>query len=155
MSSEEKSMRRIWIPQAIAIVMLLWALNPENPYGYYILLRWVCCAVFAYLAIKAFAQEKEGWVWVLGVTAVVYNPILRIHLSREIWSVINIVTIIVAAVSVVVLKSATKDRNADLEALQSNGQNVSQQADHKKVSNTGDYQGYQIQGTGPRHHCST
>jgi hypothetical protein len=26
-------MKRIWIPQAIAAVMLLWALNPENPYG--------------------------------------------------------------------------------------------------------------------------
>ena len=101
-------MRRIWIPQAIAVVMLLWALNPENPYGYYILLRWVCCAAFAYLAIKAFAQEKEGWVWVLGVTAVVYNPVIRIHLTREIWSVINVVTIIVAAISVVVLKSATE-----------------------------------------------
>jgi len=103
-SNEERTMKRIWIPQVIAGVMLLWALNPENPYGYYILLRWVCCAAFAYLALKAFAQGKEGWVWVLGVTAVVYNPIIRIHLTREIWSVVNVVTIIIAAISVVVLK---------------------------------------------------
>ena len=101
-------MKKIWILQAIATAMLLWALNPENPYGYYILLRWVCCAIFAYLAIQAIAQEKQGWVWVLGVTAVVYNPIFRIHLTREIWSVINIASIIVAIASIFILRVEIK-----------------------------------------------
>jgi hypothetical protein len=80
--------------------MLLWALHPDNPYGYYILLRWVCCGVFAYLAFKAFAQEQQGWAWVLGITAGVYNPIIRVHLTREIWSVVNIITIGIAVASV-------------------------------------------------------
>lgn len=102
-------MKRIWIPQAIAAVMLLWALNPQNPYGYYILLRWVCCAVFAYLALKALAQEKEGWVWVLAIAAMVYNPVIRIHLTREIWSVINVATVVIAAWSVFVLKPDVMD----------------------------------------------
>ena len=53
--------------------MLLWALNPDYPYGYYILLRWVCCAAFAYLAVKALGQNQQGWVWVLGITAAVYT----------------------------------------------------------------------------------
>ena len=66
-------MRRIWVPQLLASLMLLWALNPENPYGYYILLRWVCCGVFAYLAFKALDQGHQGWVWVLGITAAVYK----------------------------------------------------------------------------------
>jgi hypothetical protein len=79
------------VPQLIACLMLGWALKPHNPYGYYILLRWVCCAVFAYLAFKAIAQEKQGWVWVLGITAVVYNPIIQVHLTREIWSIINLI----------------------------------------------------------------
>lgn len=100
-------MKRIWIPQAIAGVMLLWALNPENPYGYYILLRWVCCAAFTYLALKAHAQGKDGWVWVLGVMAVIYNPIIRIHLTREIWSVINIATLIPTVLSIYVVRAFT------------------------------------------------
>ena len=88
--------------------MLLWALNPENPYGYYILLRCVCCAAFAFLAIQALAQENQPWAWVLGVIAVVYNPIFRIHLTREIWSVVNIATIIVAVASIFILKARMK-----------------------------------------------
>ena len=98
-------MKKIWIPQAIVIPMLLWALNPMNPYGYYILLRWVCCAVFVYLAIQAWNIEKQGWVWILGVTAAIYNPILRIHSTREMWSVVNLVTIGLAVASIFVLKS--------------------------------------------------
>jgi hypothetical protein len=105
-SCPELEMKRIWIPQTIAAVMLLWALNPNNPYGYYILLRVVCCAVFAYLAIHAASQEKQGWMWILGGTAVIYNPIIRIHLTREIWSVVNVATIIVAAISVFILRSS-------------------------------------------------
>jgi hypothetical protein len=97
-------MRRIWVPQLLASLMLLWALNPENPYGYYILLRWVCCGVFAYLVFKALDQGHQGWVLVLGITAAVYNPIFKVHLTREIWSVVNVVTIGIAVASVFAIK---------------------------------------------------
>lgn len=100
--------------------MLLWALNPENPYGYYILLRWVCCAAFAYLAIQALAQEKGGWVWILGVTAVVYNPIIRIHLTRDIWSVINVATIAIAIASIFVLRVKTEKSEKNLNSTEIN-----------------------------------
>lgn len=103
-------MRRIWIPQLIASLMLPWALNPANPYGYYVLLRWVCSGAFAYLAFQALAQEKQGWVWVLGITAAVYNPIFRVHLTREIWSLLNVVTIGIAVASVFVLKASDEKR---------------------------------------------
>ena len=98
-------MKKIWIPQAIVIPMLLWALNPANPYGYYILLRWVCCAVFVYLAIQVWNLEKNGWVWILGVAAAIYNPILRVHSTWEMWSVVNLVTIGLVVASIFVLKS--------------------------------------------------
>ena len=106
-------MKRIWIPQVIAIVMLLWALYPENPYGYYILLRWVCCAAFAFLAFQALARDKTPWVWIFGVTAVVYNPLFRIHLTREIWSVVNLATIFIAAASIFVLTRKPKDKDSN------------------------------------------
>jgi len=97
---DKKVTKRIWQPQAVVSVMLLWALYPGNPYGYYTLLRLVCCGIFAYLAVQAIILKMQGWTWVLGITAVVYNPIIPIHLTRGIWSVVNIVTIGIAVVSI-------------------------------------------------------
>ena len=50
---KHRTYKRIWIPQVIAILMLMWAFCfPDNPYVYYSILRWVCCAVFTYLAFR-------------------------------------------------------------------------------------------------------
>ena len=98
-------MKKNWLPQAIVIPMLLWALIPVNPYGYYVLLRWICCAVFVYLAFRARDVNRPGWVWVLGVIAAVYNPIFRVHSTQVLWSVVNLVTIGLAIASYYVLNS--------------------------------------------------
>ena len=82
------------IAQIVAIGMLAWALLPDNPYGYYLLLRWVICGVCIYLALQAMERDTTGWVWVLAIVAIAYNPIFRVHLTREIWSVVNIATIV-------------------------------------------------------------
>lgn len=94
----------IWIPQAVASIMLLVALNPENPYGYYVLLRWVVCGIFAYLVFHAIEKGKIEWIWILGITAAVYNPFVKIHLGREIWSLVNLLTVGVAIASIFKLK---------------------------------------------------
>ena len=100
----KEPVNKIWIPQTIIILMLCWAFYPDNPYGYYILLRWVCCAVFIYLAIHAWDLDKKGLVWVFGIIAAVYNPIIRIHSTREMWSVVNLITIVLAIYSMFILK---------------------------------------------------
>lgn len=92
------------MPQFVAILMLLWALNPENPYGYYVLLRIVLCGVCTFLAHRALKSDKDTWAWVLGGTAVIYNPIVRIHLTREIWSIVNIATVVLLVVTVGVIR---------------------------------------------------
>jgi len=101
--SAGETIKRIWIPQIIACGMLLWALNPNNPYVYYIFLRWVCCGIFGFLAFRTFARDMQGLTWMLGITALVYNPIFRVHLTREIWSVVNVVTVVIAIVSIFLL----------------------------------------------------
>ena len=108
----QAAMRRIWVPQFIVSLMLLWALNPDNPYGYYILLRIACCAVFAYLARKAFHLERQGWVWILGIMAVVYNPIIPVHLTREIWALVNVLTIGIAVASIFAIRVKDEKRDA-------------------------------------------
>lgn len=89
----------IYLPQLCAVLLLLWALNPSNPYGYYILLRWICCGVFSYLAVKASKYNQEEWAWVFGVIAAIYNPIFRVPFGREVWTVVNLATIVAAVIS--------------------------------------------------------
>lgn len=45
-------------------------------------------------------RKNELWTWIFGIIAFVYNPILTIHLNRMIWSVINILTIIIYLISI-------------------------------------------------------
>ena len=95
------------VAQIVGVAMLAWALVPANPYGYYILLRIVLCGIFVFLAVKAHGLKQVGWVWVLAIAAVVYNPIVRVHLNREIWSVVNLATIGLLIATVFVLRKKT------------------------------------------------
>jgi hypothetical protein len=77
-----------WIPIVALTVGLF-----ELAYGYYVLLRIVVCGACAYLALAEADFGRTRWAWVLGSVAVLYNPIFRIHLDRELWSIINFGTI--------------------------------------------------------------
>lgn len=89
------------LPQLATCLLLLWAANPVNPYGYYVFLRWACCATFAHLAYGAIAAGCTRWAWLLGGVAALYNPILRVHLDRVTWTAINLATIGVLIVTIV------------------------------------------------------
>jgi hypothetical protein len=66
------------------------------PYGYYQVMRWVVAASCAWLAVSAHRSGHEGWVWCWAVIAGVYNPIVPVHASRGVWSVVNLATIVIA-----------------------------------------------------------
>ena len=109
-------MKFIWIPQSIALCMFLAALLDTHYYNfayeYYIILRWVACAIFAYLATEAYQQGKSEWVWILGFFSGLYNPFVPVELTREIWFVINILTIIVALGSIIALSRNSKNKKS-------------------------------------------
>ncbi|MCP4266122.1 MAG: hypothetical protein GY777_11205 [Candidatus Brocadiaceae bacterium] len=98
-----------WLPQSIAGGMLLWALYPGNPSGYYTLLHWFCCGTLIYQACRAVSQKKWSWVWNLGITALIYNPIFRLHFHRDLWFPINIITAVIVVVSIFALKIREKE----------------------------------------------
>ena len=83
----------LWLV-AVAVAV---ALIPSLPYGYYSVMRWLVCASCAWLALTSYRNGQEAWAWGWGVIAGIYNPIFPVHANREIWSIINVVTIVVAA----------------------------------------------------------
>lgn len=82
--------RAIWLVPA---AMLLGALA-ELPYGYYTLLRIVvcaCCLVILYQAHMVLERTVSVWTVALGAMALLFNPLVRVHLTREIWAPIDVV----------------------------------------------------------------
>ena len=78
--------------------MLVLAVLPL-PYGYYQLLRLAATVGFVWLAISAFNNNLQGWAVGAGLLALLYNPIIPVHLTREIWLPINLISAAVAFLS--------------------------------------------------------
>lgn len=61
----------------------------DLPYGYYRLLRWVVCAVAIASAIQLHAGKRQGWAWVLGAVALLFNPLVPVHFEKATWRVFD------------------------------------------------------------------
>jgi DnaJ domain len=92
----------LYVAWLIAAAMLVSAAVQKHPYSFYMLLRWVCCAAFAWSAFIAHEKNRQVWAWAFGAVAVLYNPIVLVHLNRATWINVNWFTvgvIIVAAIA--------------------------------------------------------
>lgn len=82
--------RIFWI---LPIIVMALGVLPM-PYGYYNLSRLVVCVCSVYFAFQLFKKEDIVFVWIFGFFAILYNPIIPIHLyEKAIWIVINVITI--------------------------------------------------------------
>ena len=74
------------------------------PYGFYTLSRLGVCAVCVYVAVRANGLGRVGWAWVLGATAVVYNPLVPLRLgSKPMWTMVNATTLLLLVIAGVAL----------------------------------------------------
>ena len=79
----------LWIAPA---AMLLLALLPM-PYGYYVLLRLVVCLAGGWLAWRLLSADREAIAgWLLVGCVILYNPVIRVPLEREVWMAVNLLT---------------------------------------------------------------
>lgn len=91
------------IPAAIAAVMLLGALG-KWPYDYYRLLRWVTCVAAVFVAYCGYAWKRYWATWLFGFVAVLFNPLLPAHLSRQTWQIIDVASAALFATSIGALR---------------------------------------------------
>ena len=67
----------------------------DMPFGYYTLLRIVICGSGAFGAFLIYTAYRRRWfsVSVTAVPAIIallYNPLIPVHLTRDIWFPINL-----------------------------------------------------------------
>ena len=90
------------VPCIVAAVMALVAIA-DLPYGYYTLMRLVVCATAVFVLVVA-ARSRQMWaVWLFGMTALLFNPIVPVHLTKGMWQPIDFIagTMLVTAAFVI------------------------------------------------------
>lgn len=93
--------KQILVPSIITSVLLLIAIFPIKQYGFFILLRWVVFITAVYVGFFMYQAKKATWIWLMGIIAVLFNPIKPIHLSKGFWQPVDFVTAIIFLISLI------------------------------------------------------
>ena len=100
----------------IAVLLLLNALT-KNPYAYYIFMRWFISGIFLANIYYAIMMRNKTWLFIWVISLIIYNPIISIHLTRGIWSVINLASIVLIVASLFYQKQYEQSTNELMNKL--------------------------------------
>ena len=98
----------LYIAWLIAAVMLVFAAAEKQPDSFYTLLRWICCAVFAYSGVTSFQMKRMLWLWIFAALAALFNPIFPLGLDRTQWIVADWFSIGAIVIAAFVFRKVSK-----------------------------------------------
>ncbi len=85
------------IPNIIVCLMLVLAVL-RLPYDYYKVLRWVVFVISIHLALFHYSSKNIIWPLILGLIALIFNPLIPFRFDKEIWTFINLGSALVLGV---------------------------------------------------------
>ncbi|AUD06504.1 DUF6804 family protein [Spirosoma pollinicola] len=85
----------------VVLALLLGLCLFDMPYGFYQLVRFLAMIGFGILAFQANEQEKQTETIVYVALVVLFQPLLKISLGRELWNIVDAVVAIGLVVTVV------------------------------------------------------
>ena len=90
-SAVKRLSKWVWlVPSAVLAIAIL-----PLPYAYYVALRWVVAGaalLLAWVEYEPNSDKHKTYVWLFAGFAILYNPILPVHLFKFAWVVINLFT---------------------------------------------------------------
>jgi hypothetical protein len=98
----------IWAGLA-SIVLLMVAVFGRWPYSFYVLMRFVACGSAAYLAVCAHRDKSHFWTWMMAAVALLFNPLVPVHMSRHDWQRLDVVGAFVFAIYLVMFTFRSKN----------------------------------------------
>lgn len=91
----------VYLLAGAAVGVLAGAFVDGNPSWYFLLLRLIVSGCLAWLTLRALTNEMQKWAMTLAVGAMLYNPLVPLHLGRATWQPVNICTsVVIVAFSV-------------------------------------------------------
>lgn len=93
MDTSNRSLWLVWVIPALALFIAL----ADMPYGYYTLLRLTVtgCAGAIILITYQYRASITSDIAVFAGIALLFNPIIPVHLTREYWTPIDIVVSVI------------------------------------------------------------
>ena len=61
-------------------------------------------AALAYLSWLAYKIEKQLWIWIFGFISLVFNPLIPLHMGRDLWMVIDLLVAVFLIISIFAFK---------------------------------------------------
>jgi len=61
------------------------------PYGYYQCVRFAALIGFAFLSYRSYERNDKAFAFTFVALAILFQPLLKISLGREIWNVVDVV----------------------------------------------------------------
>ena len=93
----------------IVLAILLCICLADMPYGYYQFIRFISLIAFGYFAFESYNNQKQGLMILFGSLALLFQPLVKISLGRQLW---NIIDVVVAIILVVMVITDKKSNNA-------------------------------------------
>jgi len=75
----------------ITLALLFFLCLMDMPYGYYQFVRFAALIGFSVLAYQAFLKGKQFEVFIYIVLAILFQPIFKIALGRQIWNIVDVI----------------------------------------------------------------
>jgi len=110
LSSKGTHTRNKNIAIVISIVFLFLATIEGWTYGFFTLLRLVVFGTTVYLSWLAYRSERQSWIWLFGFIALVFNPLIPLHLGRGLWKVIDLLVAVFLFISVFAFKLSEESK---------------------------------------------
>jgi len=75
----------------IVLAVLFFLCLLDMPYGFYQLVRFIALIGFSVLAYQSFENENKDLTIVYIGLAILFQPLIKISLGREIWNIIDVI----------------------------------------------------------------
>ena len=106
--------RPLLIPAVIAALILFGALI-QWPFGYYQLLRFIVSGISIFLAFMAYRWQKLWAAWLFGFIAILFNPLIPIHLPKYVWHTIDVTCAFLFVAIASILKKPTENKAKEVQ----------------------------------------
>ena len=94
----------------IILAILFFICLAELPYGFYQFVRFAALVGFAILAYKANDKENKTEMIIYICLAVLFQPLIKISLGREIWNVVDVIVGLALLVSIFIIPKSTNEK---------------------------------------------